>query len=124
MNGFAKLALCSAGVAALTCVGTVVYYESPAGRGCASCHEMRGTFQLWSESSHRNVPCTRCHGDSWTADVSFHWNNMKRVANHVRGALPERLQVGQRDVFSMVERCRACHQAEFAQWRAGPHSAT
>ncbi|MCL4401983.1 MAG: cytochrome c family protein, partial [Acidobacteria bacterium] len=41
-----------------------------------------------------------------------------------RGQAPEQIHLGLDDVLAMVDRCRNCHQQEYAQWRSGPHSTT
>jgi hypothetical protein len=44
------------------------------------------------------------------------------VSTHFRGEIPEQIHLQAADVFPMVEKCRGCHQQEFAQWSAGAHS--
>jgi hypothetical protein len=92
-------------------------YRSSWGEGCARCHEIRANFDTWRHSSHRSVNCTECHTSSTQT-------NLRRVALHAGGEAPESIHLGLADVFAMVERCRSCHQQEFAQWRTGPHGAT
>lgn len=42
-----------------------VYTSSPS--FCSSCHEMKSYYKSWQKSSHKEVPCLRCHGEpSWT----------------------------------------------------------
>jgi hypothetical protein len=101
-----------------------VWYESGGGLACTRCHEIAPAHGRWSQSSHRSVPCTKCHGDAWTLDVGFHLNNLHRVRTHMNGGAPERLRLQSADLPAMIERCRACHQQEFAGWQAGPHATT
>jgi len=100
------------------------YYESGAGRGCASCHEMQLLYDQWYLSSHRGIACEKCHGGALTLDVAFHWNNAARVYSHLRGALPEQIAFQSRYVQAMTEQCRGCHRQEYAAWQSGPHTAT
>jgi len=93
------------------------YYHHGDGSACANCHEIRRNVELWRGSTHRNVQCTECHESTMAG-------NVRRVVTHVRGDVPERVLLRTEDVFRMVERCRKCHQQEFAAWQAGPHSAT
>ena len=99
-----------------------VYYHSTAGEGCARCHEIRESYDLWRQSTHRSVSCSACHGDSFTTDASFHLANARRLIKHVRGDVPEQIRIKGLDVARMTERCKTCHRQEFADWQAGPHS--
>ena len=116
-----KATLAGAGavvVLALAAVPTAsLYYSSSRGEGCARCHEIRPNFDSWRHSSHRKVNCTECHASSLAT-------NLRRVSKHARGQAPEQVHLQLDDALQMVERCRSCHQAEFAQWKSGPHSTT
>lgn len=116
-----RLALAAAAgalvLAALSIPGAHYYYQASWGEGCARCHEIRGNFESWQHSSHRKVNCVQCHESSLES-------SLRRVVRHVRGDVPERIHLGMTDVVEMVEKCRNCHQQEFAQWRSGPHATT
>ncbi|MCC7175491.1 MAG: hypothetical protein IT159_09875 [Bryobacterales bacterium] len=103
--------------------GASLYYESGAGAGCTRCHEMNASYDMWHGSSHREVGCPECHGGAFTPELAFHWNNASRVYYHLRGEVPAQIRIRNIDVLKMVERCQECHRQEYAQWRAGPHSA-
>lgn len=100
-----------------------VYYER-SGSACASCHEIWQPYSDWHSSTHRNVPCSSCHGDVLTLNAGFHLKNMSRVIKHLRGKTPEKPQLKNADVLAMTARCQSCHQQEFAAWRSSRHSAT
>jgi len=104
--------------------GTSLYYEYSGGKACARCHEIWQPYTDWHTSAHRNVPCGACHGDVFTLDAGFHINNMRRVVNHVSGHVPEQVRLRTRDVLRVSERCKTCHQREWADWASGTHSAT
>ena len=110
-----------AGAAALLVLLAVpaadLYYVSSWGEGCARCHEIRGNLNSWHGSSHRKINCTECHASSLKT-------NLRRVSTHLRGKAPERIHLAHEDVLNMMDRCKGCHQQEFAQWRSGPHSTT
>jgi len=38
--------------------------------------------------------------------------------------VPEQVRLQTADILRMGEQCRKCHQQEYADWAAGPHSAT
>lgn len=112
-------------VAAILLVpGATLYYESGGGANCTQCHEMNSQYDLWRSSSHRDIACSKCHGGAFTTDAGFHIQNASRVYYHLKGDLPEQIRIRNADVPAIVERCRSCHQQEFAQWQSGPHSAT
>lgn len=104
--------------------GASLYYESRAGRGCTSCHEMQPMYDRWHASSHRNIACEKCHGGALTTDLAFHWNNARRVYAHLKGDLPEQIGFANNYVQDMTEQCKGCHRQEYAAWHAGPHSAS
>ena len=101
-----------------------IYYSWTGGEGCARCHEIRPPYEDWHASTHRGVACKSCHGDSMSLDVKFHAGNLRRLLKHAGGNVPEQVRIKDADVDAIMERCRACHRQEFAQWQAGPHSIT
>jgi len=101
-----------------------VYYELSGGKSCARCHEIWQPYVDWRESTHRNVSCQDCHGDVLTLEAGFHLNNIRRLVTHLGGNVPEKVRLRTEDVFRVSERCRRCHEQEYADWQAGPHSAT
>jgi hypothetical protein len=112
--------LAAAGVgclALLSIPGANLYYRSSWGEGCAGCHEIRANFDTWRHSSHRKLNCEQCHSSSLAADL-------RRVVRHTQGGVPEEIHLRLDDVAAMMDRCQACHQQEFAQWRSGPHAST
>lgn len=100
-----------------------VYYERT-GRVCASCHEIWQPYTDWYASTHRNIPCSSCHGNVFTTDARFHLKNMSRVITHLRGKAAEKPHLKNADVLAMAPRCQSCHQQEFAAWRSSRHSTT
>src|SRR5512143_1386746 len=116
--------LATLAVLALAAVGgTSWYYGGEDGMGCARCHEIRPMVDAWAASSHRAVRCRDCHGSSFTAELRMHAKNLQRVWRHARGLAPEQIHVRHQDVVALVERCRACHRQEYADWQSGPHGA-
>lgn len=86
-------------------------------RVCESCHEIRPMVDQWRQSTHRDIECTKCH------DYSA-MRSARRLAAHVNGGVPEQPKIGLNDIGKLVERCAGCHQQQYAEWKAGPHSAT
>lgn len=103
-------------IAVLSVPAANFYYTSSWGQGCARCHEIRPNYETWQHSSHRQVNCTSCH-------ESRLQTNLRRLQTHWSGSVPERIHLGAEDVWEILGKCQSCHQQEFAQWRAGPHSA-
>jgi hypothetical protein len=84
---------------------------------CASCHEIRPLIDNWKNSTHRGIECTKCH--EYTT-----MRNVQRLGEHLTGNVPEQPKIRSMDTVALVEKCRSCHQQQFAEWKAGPHSAT
>jgi len=110
--------------AILALPGASLYYQYSGGKSCARCHEIWQPYTDWHTSTHRNVSCSACHGDVFTLNAGFHLKNIHRLVAHLRGEVPEQVRLKTGDVLRMGERCRNCHEQEFADWAAGPHSAT
>jgi len=94
-----------------------LYYESAWGTGCARCHEIGIDYEYWQHSSHQKINCVECHASSLQT-------NLRRVAAHISGEVPDQVHLRAGDVFAMLSRCEKCHRQEFAEWRSGAHSAT
>ena len=104
--------------------GASVYYRYSGGQSCARCHEIWQPYADWHTSTHRNVPCSDCHGDVFTLELGFHLKNIRRLGAHLRGEIPEQVRLKTDDVLRMGSRCQKCHRQEYADWAAGPHSGT
>ncbi len=111
-------------VALLVVPGRSLYYEYLGGKACARCHEIWQPYTDWHTSTHRKVSCADCHGDLLTLQAGFHLANMRRLLAHLRGRVPEQIRLKNRAALTVAERCRKCHQQEYAAWASGPHSAT
>jgi hypothetical protein len=111
-------------VALIAVPGASYLYELGGGESCARCHEIAPNFETWQHSTHFEVACTECHGDALTLDPDFHFGNIRRLATHWSGALPEHIRLRQRDLKPMVEGCKRCHEQEFRHWQSGAHSTT
>lgn len=112
------LALATIAALAIALVyGASCYYTSQRGQGCASCHEMAAYTSAVHTSAHRTTTCLDCH------DASVR-TKLRHIRVHLFGEPPEAIHLRIVDVFAMTDRCRSCHQHEYASWQAGPHSAT
>jgi len=111
-------------VALMVFPGASFYYEYSGGKSCIRCHEIWQPYSDWKSSTHRNVPCSGCHGEVLTLEAGFHVANMRRLVTHLRGQVPEKVRLKDEQLFQTAERCQKCHQQEYANWQAGPHSTT
>ena len=89
--------------------------SAAAAETCSNCHEIAPTADQWRNSTHRQIDCGKCHGGPLQAD------NVTRVVKHVRGAVPEQIRLKFDQLGEVVERCRSCHQNQYADWSTGPH---
>jgi hypothetical protein len=85
------------------------------GDSCSNCHEIAPTVAQWKASSHRNIDCEKCHGGTFQAA------NVQRLILHARDQVPEQIRLKFTQVTEIVERCKSCHQQEYAEWSNGPH---
>ncbi len=104
--------------------GASVYYSYSQGRSCTKCHEIWQPYRDWHESAHRNISCSECHGDVFTLDAGFHLKNLRQLAKHLRGEVPEEVRLKTDEVLKIENRCAKCHREEYADWSAGPHGAS
>ena len=114
----------AAALAVLALPAGSLYYEYSAGASCARCHEIRRNYDVWQASSHRGVACADCHGGIVTLDPGFHWGNVRRLVQHIRGGLAGSVRLRAQDIPQLMDRCRSCHRQEFAQWQSSTHSAS
>jgi hypothetical protein len=106
------------GAAALVSVPSAdLYYKSSWGAGCARCHEIAFNYDIWRHSAHQKINCVDCHASSVLT-------NLRRVAKHIKGEVPDQVHLRAADVDAMLPQCQKCHRQEFAQWAAGAHSMT
>jgi hypothetical protein len=84
---------------------------------CAGCHEIRPFVENWRASTHRGLDCSACH----EYNVG---RNVQRLSAHLNGDIPEQPRIRGTESPALIERCRSCHQQQYADWKAGPHSAT
>ncbi len=114
---FGTLATASVALLAVgSTYGTNLYYAAGHGTACSDCHEMSAQVSAIHSSPHRNAGCTDCHEASLAT-------KLRHVRAHLFGP-PQEIHLRQADLQPMMEKCRNCHQHEYAAWHAGPHSAT
>src|SRR5208337_1673438 len=104
--------------------GAGVYHQYASGKMCVLCHEVREPFQDWRSSTHRNVPCTDCHGSAFSLQARMHVRIIRELVVHLRGNIPEQVRLKTSEVLEMGTRCQTCHRQEYARWAAGPHGTT
>lgn len=105
--------------------GSLGYFHyAPSRMTCLSCHEIRPSYDTWTTSSHREIPCRKCHGGALSSGFHGLRENAKRVVRHFTKNSHDNIRLGEEQVVDMTVKCRACHQSEYASWLAGGHSAT
>lgn len=101
-----------------------IYYSAAGGKFCARCHEIQPAYRSWHTSTHRDIACKECHGGLLTMSWQFHKNNLSQLMTHLSGNIPERIKLEHTSIDRIMQNCKRCHEQAYAQWQAGPHSAT
>ncbi len=112
-------------LAAVIIVGwTSFQHYSSTGQTCFSCHEIRPAHEMWSSSSHRDVGCESCHGSALSNGLHSLWQNSRRLVSHFSESRHDDIRLNEPQVVEMVDRCRSCHEREYAGWLSSGHSMT
>ena len=89
------------------------YLSSDAG-ACANCHVMRGQFEAWQKSSHKQVAaCNDCHAphSSTAAKLAVKGlNGFNHSLAFTTGRFPEPIQITDFNRRVTEETCRYCHE--------------
>jgi len=94
------------------------------GSYCASCHEIRPSHDQWARSSHRDMPCSECHGTLLSSGFHSLKENAKRAFRHVSTTDHEHIALDEAQTIAMIHRCERCHRQQFADWTSSGHSMT
>ena len=106
-------------------LGFSVYWRTaPPDRTCSSCHEIESAREVWAESPHRDIACTGCHGTAWSSGLHSITEKVRMALAHFRRPPRDAIRLSERHVIEAVQRCRACHAREYADWLSGGHSPT
>ncbi len=91
---------------------------------CASCHEIETSAHMWEGSGHRTLLCRECHGTALSN--GFHSLSEKAMmfVHHFAGDTGHKIQLTEEQLGTMLTGCKRCHEAEYAAWTSGGHSAT
>lgn len=101
---------------------SLYWHAAPPARTCASCHEIESAHQAWADSPHRDIGCAACHGSAVSSGLHSLTEKARMVLVHFGRAPHEEIRLTERQVIETAERCRTCHQREYADWLSGGHS--
>ena len=91
---------------------------------CASCHEIKSSFNSLSQSSHRELHCKECHGTALSNGIHSLNEKGEMIINHFSDKIPEIIRIDEKQLLAVMNNCKRCHSSEFANWGKGGHSAT
>jgi len=102
--------------------GFVIWNTTDPSKTCASCHEIRSSYENWAVSAHRETDCKTCHGTALSSGMHGLNEKIGRVRRHMRGDTAADIRIDEKQVAKMVDLCADCHQNEFSKWLTGGHS--
>jgi len=106
-------------------IGFTAYWRTAAPeRTCASCHEIESAHEVWAESPHRDIGCAGCHGTAVSSGLHSLTKKARMVLGHFVRPPRDEILLSEEQVIEAIERCRTCHQREYADWTSGGHSAS
>ncbi len=98
-------------------------YASP-DKTCTNCHEINHSFNSWKASAHRDIACKECHGTALSNGIHSLREKSKMVFSHLRYDMhSDDVRLSESQILETMNRCRNCHQSEYAKWQSGGHSA-
>jgi hypothetical protein len=104
--------------------GLYAYWQAaPPDRSCGSCHEIESAREVWAESPHRDIGCAECHGTALSSGLHSLTEKARMVVAHLDRPPDDAIHLSERQVIEAMERCRACHAREYADWLSSGHSA-
>jgi hypothetical protein len=89
---------------------------------CAGCHEISHSVDLWAGSTHRDITCKECHGTALSEGIHSLKEKGGMFFHHSKKIKPEDVRISEDQRLKVMERCRSCHQTEYAKWNSGGHA--
>jgi len=89
---------------------------------CAKCHEISNSVDMWGKSTHRNIACKECHGTALSEGIHSLKEKGSMVFHHNSKTKPEDVRISEAQRLQVMQRCKGCHQTEFAKWNSGGHA--
>jgi Cytochrome c554 and c-prime len=100
----------------------VVWNTSDPSRTCASCHEIRNSYEQWAVSAHRGFDCKTCHGTALSNGMHSLKEKAYMLNRHLKSSPVTDIRLDEKQVEKMVALCAGCHQNEYANWMSAGHS--
>ena len=94
---------------------------SPA-KTCASCHEISHSVDYWAGSAHRDIACMECHGTALSEGLHSLKEKGAMVFHHIGRSKPDHVGISEDQLMDVMQRCKGCHQTEYAKWNSGGHA--
>jgi hypothetical protein len=101
-----------------------IYWNSaPPQKTCASCHEIERSVDMLTQSSHRELKCSECHGSAISNGFHSLREKSSMFLKHVKNEYTEDIRMNEDQVLAVMETCKRCHEDDYAFWSSGGHSA-
>ncbi|MBN2273715.1 MAG: NapC/NirT family cytochrome c [Bacteroidales bacterium] len=102
--------------------GYIIWNTADPSKTCASCHEIRPSYDKWASSAHRASDCKTCHGTALSKGMRSIKDISGRILRHFSHDSLTEVRLNEKQVGKMVDLCAECHQNEFSKWLTGGHS--
>jgi hypothetical protein len=109
----------------LTAFGSFYSYWNSASpeKTCASCHEIGKSVNMFAQSAHKELGCQECHGTALSNGFHSLKEKGMMIVHHVKNEIIEDIRLNEDQLLAVMDNCNRCHQAEYAKWSSGGHSA-
>lgn len=111
-------------LAGLIAFGSFYKYWNSASpeKTCATCHEIGKSVAMFSQSPHKDLNCSDCHGTALSNGLHSLKEKGMMVVHHARKQFTDNIRLNQEQVLDVMNNCARCHASEYASWNSGGHS--
>src|SRR4030042_2861755 len=83
----------------------VLWNTTAPSRSCASCHEIRDSYEQWNISAHREFDCKTCHGTALSNGMHSLKEKVSMLNRHFKGSPVTDIRIDEKQAGKMVTLC-------------------